>query len=1633
MKKPIALLLTLSMCVALLIPFGTLGASAAATSGESVLPEDGTTLYSETFSASATSKTADTLTALNKTADAYSLANWSVLSGSGELTLSGGSDGALTIDATQDLLLQVFAGENADLLAKTRDYMISFDLTYNEGCAADDYMGLRFNYKDPNNYIATAVCVRGDGWLTARYGGVNYALEDDGVKATAEEVGKGSSSIGHKLHSLRKTDGTTLLTLLNGTDSTINETYAALAGKTLHYCVESIHGAGVIVSINGVVVSTTVKNVYYYDALSEAAGTIALYFSAGTKATLDNLTLTAGGSFTLSTNSMGITVMSVNTLFSSKTGTDPNDIYSMHWLVDDEGTLRMDALLAVIEAQSPDIVGFQERNYTKTSGSGQENDIVEAMIAMGYGIVANKLRSNAVGLYPDDVPTSRYDSYNYLPIFYKTSKFILMNDSNRETEYVLGVDGVTDVRVANGTKIFSQSSRDNFMTVYDTSRSYNVQLLIGEQKNSIDTEKYQAVTVRYYGRCYAGISPPQKTAVELRKITEDPTKIEPVCVEDTTGWLDVTMFGDGKFGEVTYNASTGKVVYNGTSYKGAYYARYATEPIAVLLTNYTGTVVNPNSTLYTTFNPSKYNSMAFPCGYVEKNVNELRYKSAGEGHVTYTPVTLTSEQLATGDYLDATMLTQAQFNSITFQSDGTATYDGRTYAGVYYVRSRMTGVSGEGNSKGVTWAVLRLRENGQLILAMNTHCALLLSNGQQLSDGEITQETAREWRIDNAREILEVMETVFEKYGELPAFITGDFNMGNDDPMYSALTEVFDDAARLAPNTVYWEGTWHSPTKITVATGNVDNGNPTFYYKDTSSAAYPVPSYPIDHIFTTADDFTVRSYNVLNDIYDEKGDKYDYGSFELHMSDHCALMVEMEISGVGTPGCSHKNGIYSDPQTVTLSAASKLDTIYYTTDGTDPTSSETRQEYTGPFEIYGDVQLRAVSCRAGAYSKERTVSFAVCAELAITEIICNPDGWDILEGFEVVNTSNHSVDLADYTFWSVTDSTVAIGTGAAKLADSAIDYTYTMRHMRVNEQGKYILQPGEVFFLWTVMGDAYYAKLTYAAGQSAYAMDFVTEEGLNDPATVALWESLGYTGLDKNSVGKAIYRTDLASAAFAHLTGCEIAADHIVPMDVTTAVAIFPYDSATKTYSLLEGTARKDMQDSQKNKEKDLVSWLSGTFNMGNSAYTRLFITYTDELTAENAFATATLDDRNSTGGMGTTTNEETNVTTPSIYAGSFTMMPTLDQTTGKITSTATAFNAWSSAKNATSGFSIGELNTAEAFGATQRQDVSSYVAQMSVGYHHISILGADGTAISDDYVASGETLNLPAAPTGDGVFVGWRDSSDALYAAGCTLTVSRENTFTPFFLKFATLAGASIRTTTGSTGLRFLTELDKEGYDTLVSLVGGVKMGTYIVPQYYVTNAGKFDVSLFAKHIDVKTSGFYREDDTTYTLAGSVANIYTNHYTLDYAACGYLAFQYADGADALIYAAVPADGARNVIEVAEAAYKDRASSYSEAYPNETEKGDYSPYTNSQLCVIYSFLSTVMYMELDGGEYKLSANMGETPWIGDYDDNADTMTFTRTDGTEWNTIEVYFGDKKLSFTVQGEKLIVQYTLYTDRY
>ncbi len=87
------------------------------------------------------------------------------------------------------------------------------------------------------------------------------------------------------------------------------------------------------------------------------------------------------------------------------------------------------------------------------------------------------------------------------------------------------------------------------------------------------------------------------------------------------------------------------------------------------------------------------------------------------------------------------------------------------------------------------------------------------------------------------------------------------------------------------------------------------------------------------------------------------------------MMSPCLSSLKAYVSA--DPVFSLDDGKYSEVQEVTLSASGE--TIYYTTDGTDPTSSSTEVYRTDPFEVTeGKTQIKAI-----AYNEKKIPSLVV--------------------------------------------------------------------------------------------------------------------------------------------------------------------------------------------------------------------------------------------------------------------------------------------------------------------------------------------------------------------------------------------------------------------------------------------------------------------------------------------------------------------------------------------------------------------------------------------------------------------------------------------------------------------------------
>lgn len=297
--------------------------------------------------------------------------------------------------------------------------------------------------------------------------------------------------------------------------------------------------------------------------------------------------------------------------------------------------------------------------------------------------------------------------------------------------------------------------------------------------------------------------------------------------------------------------------------------------------------------------------------------------------------------------------------------------------------------------------------------------------------------------------------------------------------------------------------------------------------------------------------------------------------------------------------------------------------------------------------------------------------------------------------------------------------------------------------------------------------------------------------------------------------------------------------------------------------------------------------------------------------------------------------------------------------------------------------------------------------------------------------------------------FIGWggkiHDTSVFLPAGG-TLSFSANDSgeLTPYYLEMSG-AGNSIRLTPDSTGIRFLTRINEKQYNTIAALQGvSLAQGTLIVPQQYLAALGgslTFEAleETGKQYIDVKTSGFYSSDGSTAIMAGSVANIFRNHYALDYVGQGYVTVTYTDSTSRTFYAKNATTKAVTVYSLADTAQKDRSATPSERYAYLTADDDYSPYTNDQHKILAGFTSIILNIQADTSAdsgYTATQSGSTTVFIVTKNEDQDQLQVARADGTDIDKDEfagvIVCGVAK-SFTLVDGKLNINYSEYTDPY
>ena len=240
-----------------------------------------------------------------------------------------------------------------------------------------------------------------------------------------------------------------------------------------------------------------------------------------------------------------------------------------------------------------------------------------------------------------------------------------------------------------------------------------------------------------------------------------------------------------------------------------------------------------------------------------------------------------------------------------------------------------------------------------------------------------------------------------------------------------------------------------------------------------------------------------------------------------------------------TPDFDPAGGTYTDQVTVTISTQTATATIYYTTDGTEPTAQST--EYTTPVTLTETTTLKAIAIADGFLNSEVSEATFTIVDVPVAEApVFDPEAGTYTNQVDVSITSTtsgatiyYTTDGADpdensteYTgAVSITESTtlkaIAIASGFqnSNIAEAAYTIVYTPGPVTLTSPENEATDVNQMpTFEWTASTNAqtYTLQVSASADFSSTVIDVMDLEGISyttetmlDPMTEHYWRVRG--------------------------------------------------------------------------------------------------------------------------------------------------------------------------------------------------------------------------------------------------------------------------------------------------------------------------------------------------------------------------------------------------------------------------------------------------------------------------------------------------------------------------------------------
>ena len=170
------------------------------------------------------------------------------------------------------------------------------------------------------------------------------------------------------------------------------------------------------------------------------------------------------------------------------------------------------------------------------------------------------------------------------------------------------------------------------------------------------------------------------------------------------------------------------------------------------------------------------------------------------------------------------------------------------------------------------WAVLKVKETGEIFLFMDTH---LLAGLSASAEANVTESDVRSKQVGVLVSQIPVLRNkVKTSYGvsDCPVILVGDMNSTPTSNEYKIIAQTFNDSLKVSNGTTVdgaystFTGFWHCETEAN--------------YKKTSAR--------IDYIFTSNENISVLNYKMVH----TSTNLCSYGAY---ISDHNAVIAELEL------------------------------------------------------------------------------------------------------------------------------------------------------------------------------------------------------------------------------------------------------------------------------------------------------------------------------------------------------------------------------------------------------------------------------------------------------------------------------------------------------------------------------------------------------------------------------------------------------------------------------------------------------------------------------------------------------------------------------------------------------------------